>query len=314
VEGVDSQVERKKLRGGDEKLTISRASSQTTAFGRGAFSRYPNLRNLAFTVPILVVLLILFVLPISRIIVRSFYESGFTLKHYLHILHTPVYFRIFIITFRIAFLVTAICLVAGYPVAYLLSKVSPRRGNLLMIFVMLPFWTSILVRSYAWMVLLQREGIINSVLLKLGLIDAPIKMMFNSIGVTVGMVHVLLPFMILPLLAVMKGVDRNLLKAAENLGASPFVAWWKVFFPLSLPGVGAGSLLVFMMAIGFFITPSLLGGRTDVMISMAIEAQVNDMVNWGLASSMAVVLLGVTTAIFFVYDRILGLDKMWGGV
>lgn len=183
-----------------------------------------------------------------------------------------------------------------------------------MIFVMLPFWTSILVRSYAWMVLLQREGIINSVLLKLGLIDAPIKMMFNSIGVTVGMVHVLLPFMILPLLAVMKGVDRNLLKAAENLGASPFVAWWKVFFPLSLPGVGAGSLLVFMMAIGFFITPSLLGGRTDVMISMAIEAQVNDMVNWGLASSMAVVLLGVTTAIFFVYDRILGLDKMWGGV
>jgi ABC-type spermidine/putrescine transport system permease subunit I len=120
--------------------------------------------------------------------------------------------------------------------------------------------------------------------------------------------------MILPLLAVMKGIDRNLLRAAENLGASPFVAWWKVFFPLSLPGVGAGSLLVFMMAIGFFITPSLLGGRTDVMISMAIEAQVNDMVNWGLASSLSAVLLCITLAIFFLYDRMLGLDKMWGGV
>ena len=120
--------------------------------------------------------------------------------------------------------------------------------------------------------------------------------------------------MILPLLAVMKGIDRNLLKAAENLGARPFVSWWKVFFPLSLPGVGAGCLLVFMMGIGFFITPSLLGGRTDVMISMAIEAQVNDMVNWGLASALAVVLLGITIFIFIIYDRLLGLDKMWGGV
>ena len=223
----------------------------------------------------------------------------FTLKHYLHILHAPVYFRIFLITFRIAFLVTVVCLIAGYPVAYLLSKVSPHKSNLLMIFVMIPFWTSILVRSYAWMVLLQREGILNVMLMKLGLISAPVKMIFNPIGVTVGMVHVLLPFMILPLLAVMKGIDRNLLKAAENLGASPAVAWWKVFFPLSLPGVGAGCLLVFMMGIGFFITPALLGGRTDVMISMAIEAQVNDMVNWGLASALAVVLLGIT--IFHLY-------------
>lgn len=286
----------------------------TRIFSKGVFIRYPNLRSLGLIVPILVVLSILFVLPISRIILKSFYETGFTLKHYLHVLHTPVYFQIFLITFRIAFLVTVFCLLAGYPVAYLLSNVSPRKGNLLMIFVMLPFWTSILVRSYAWMVLLQREGIINSLLLKIGLIETPIKMMFNPIGVTVGMVHILLPFMILPLLAVMKGIDRNLLRAAENLGASPLLAWWKVFFPLSLPGVGAGSLLVFMMAIGFFITPSLLGGRTDVMISMAIEAQVNDMVNWGLASSLSAILLAITLAIFFLYDRMLGLDKMWGGV
>jgi ABC-type spermidine/putrescine transport system permease subunit I len=164
------------------------------------------------------------------------------------------------------------------------------------------------------MVLLQREGIINSVLLKLGVISAPIKMMFNPIGVVVGMVHILLPFMILPLLAVMKGIDRNLLKAAENLGANPAVAWWKVFFPLSLPGVGAGAVLVFMMGIGFFITPSLLGGPKDIMISMAIEAQINEMVNWELASALSVVLLTITVAIFIVYNRILGLDKMWGGV
>lgn len=126
--------------------------------------------------------------------------------------------------------------------------------------------------------------------------------------------NVFLPFMILPLVAIMKGIDRNLLKAAENLGASPVVAWWKIFFPLSLPGVGAGCLLVFMMGIGFFITPSLLGGRTDVMISMAIESQVNDMVNWGLASALAAVLLGITILLFVIYDQILGLDKMWGGV
>ena len=277
-------------------------------------TRYPHVRSLAFTLPILIVLLVLFAFPISKIIVRSFMDPGLTLKHYLHILHAPVYFRILLITFRIAFFVTVVCLIAGYPVAYFLSKLPPRKSNLLMIFVMLPFWTSILVRSYAWMVLLQREGILNWVFMKLGLIGAPIKMMFNPIGVTVGMVHVLLPFMILPLLAVMKGIDRNLLKAAENLGARPFVAWWKVFFPLSLPGVGAGCLLVFMMGIGFFITPSLLGGRTDVMISMAIEAQVNDMVNWGLASALAVVLLGITIFIFIIYDRLLGLDKMWGGV
>ena len=288
--------------------------SKETKFGNKILTRYPHLRNVAFLIPILIVLLVLFAFPISKIIIRSFVDPAFTLKHYLHILYAPVYFRIFLITFRIAFLVTVVCLIAGYPVAYLLSKVSPQKSNLLMIFVMIPFWTSILVRSYAWMVLLQREGILNLILMKLGLISAPIKMMFNQIGVTVGMVHVLLPFMILPLLAVMKGIDRNLLKAAENLGATPTVAWWKVFFPLSLPGVGAGCLLVFMMGIGFFITPALLGGRTDVMISMAIEAQVNDMVNWGLASALAVVLLGITIFIFIIYDHVLGLDKMWGGV
>jgi putative spermidine/putrescine transport system permease protein len=285
-----------------------------TSLGDMILTRYPHVRYLAFTLPILIVLLVLFVFPISKIIIRSFMDPGFTLKHYLHILHTPVYFRILFITFRIAFFVTVVCLFAGYPVAYLLSKLPPRKSNLLMIFVMLPFWTSLLVRSYAWMVLLQREGILNMILMKLGLISTPIKMMFNPIGVTVGMVHILLPFMILPLLAVMKGIDRNLLKAAENLGARPSVAWWKVFFPLSLPGVGAGCLLVFMMGIGFFITPSLLGGRTDTMISMAIEAQVNDMVNWGLASALAVVLLGITIFIFIIYDRILGLDRMWGEI
>jgi len=276
--------------------------------------RFSNLRSFVFTIPILLVLLILFVYPISRIIIQSFFKEGFTLKYYFHLFHEPVYFRIFLITFRIAFVVTVICLLAGYPVAYVLSKISPHKSNILMIFVMFPFWTSILVRSYAWMVLLQREGIINSILLKLGVISAPLKMMFNPIGVVIGMVHILLPFMILPLLAVMKGIDRNLLKAAENLGARPAVAWWKVFFPLSLPGIGAGSVLVFMMGIGFFITPSLLGGPKDIMISMAIEAQVNEMVNWELASALSVILLTITVAIFIIYNRILGLDKMWGGI
>jgi len=182
-----------------------------------------------------------------------------------------------------------------------------------MILVLIPFWTSILVRTYAWMVLLQRQGVFNRWLLELGLIDEPLRMMYNRIGVLVGMTHVLLPFMVLPTYAVMRGIDRNLLRAAANLGASPLQSFLRVFLPLSLPGVAAGSLLVFILALGFFITPALMGGRTDMMIAQLIETQIRTQLNFAFAAALATVLLVVTLIIFAIYNRLLGLDKMFGG-
>ena len=179
-----------------------------------------------------------------------------------------------------------------------------------MTLVIVCLWTSILVRSYAWMAILQRTGIINTLLIKAGFIAQPLKLMYNSFGVTVGMAHVLLPFMIMPLYGVMKGIDRNLLKAAQNLGASPFKAFVRVFIPLSVPGIAAGCILVFVVALGFFITPALLGGGRVVMISNLIDTQVNQLLNWGLAAAISIVLIVITLTLFYIANRFLGLFKM----
>ena len=203
-----------------------------------------------------------------------------------------------------------ICLILGYPIAYLLSSVSERNRNLLMILVIIPLWTSILVRNYAWMVLLGRRGVFNSILTGLGVIDAPIRMLYNIFSVHIGMVHMMMPFMILALLGVMSGIDRSLLKVAESLGASRFQAFVRIFVPLSLPGVGAGSLLVFIFSLGFFITPALLGGRGSTMISMLIEQQVS-LLNWGFASALSLLLLVVTVLFFLLYSRFFTLERIW---
>ncbi len=264
--------------------------------------------------PALVLLLVLFVYPIARLLVTSIYDQGvFTLAHYQRIVQVDLYLRVMRTTFTIALQVTAICLVLGYPLAYFLSTLRARTARLLLILVLIPFWTSILVRTYAWMVLLQRQGVINRWLIELGLIDEPLRMMYNRIGVLVGMVHVLLPFMVLPTFAVMRGIDRDLIRAAQNLGATPLQAFLRVFFPLSLPGVAAGSLLVFILALGFFITPALMGGRTDIMIAQLMEDQIRTQLNFPFAAALGTVLLAVTLVIFVIYNRLLGLDKIFGG-
>jgi ABC-type spermidine/putrescine transport system permease subunit I len=181
-----------------------------------------------------------------------------------------------------------------------------------MIFVLVPFWTSILVRSYAWMVLLGKEGPLNQALVALGIVDQPVQLLNTRFAVYIGMVHVLLPFMILPLYAVMRGIDRSLLRAAENLGARPSQVFRQVFLPLSLPGVAAGCLLVFILALGFYITPALLGGQRDVMISMLIQQQVTQL-KWGVASALAVVLLVLSLGIYVAFTRILGVQRLFGG-
>ncbi len=274
-------------------------------------------RQLGYVVlllPAVALLVLLFVYPILRLLITSVYVDGhLSLEHYRRIVEVDVYLRVLRTTFTIALQVTLICLVLGYPLAYFLATLRPRTARLLMILVLIPFWTSILVRTYAWMVLLQRQGVVNQWLLSLGLIDEPLRMMYNRIGVLVGMSHVLLPFMVLPTYAVMRGIDRTLLRAAANLGASPFQSFLRVFFPLSLPGLTAGCLLVFILALGFFITPALMGGRTDMMIAQLIETQIRTQLNFSFAAALATVLLVVTLVILAIYNRLLGIDKMFGG-
>jgi len=260
----------------------------------------------------LLFLLTFYVYPISRMLLRSLFDPGFTLNHYRHFFSEAAYSSVLVNTFKMSISVTLICLVLGYPVAYLLASLPSRVSNLLMIMVVLPFFTAILVRTYAWMVILGRNGMVNQFLMEVGFISSPLKLMHNLFGVYVGMVHILLPFMILPIYSVMIGIDKSLMRAAENLGANPAKVFFHVFMPLSLSGVGGGCLLVFIIALGFFITPSLLGGVSDVMISMFIETQVNQLLNWGFASAMAVLLLSMTLIIFSVYNRFFGIERMMG--
>ncbi len=209
-------------------------------------------------------------------------------------------------TLWISLLVTVVCVLLGYPVAYLLATQPPAVTNLLMILVLLPFWTSVLVRTTAWVVLLQTGGVVNGLLQWAGIINAPLKLIYNRFGVCVAIAHVLLPFMILPLYAVMKGIGSTTMRAAVSLGAHPFVAFARVYFPQTLPGVVAGSLLVFISAIGYYITPALIGGADDQMISFFIAFYTNQTLNWGLAAALGSVLLAATLVLFFVYTRIVG--------
>jgi putative spermidine/putrescine transport system permease protein len=213
-------------------------------------------------------------------------------------------------TFWVSFLVTAFCVLLGYPVAYLLANLPLRTSNLLMILVLLPFWTSLLVRTTAWIVVLQTEGVLNDVMMFLGIIDERIQLIFNRFGVIVAMTHILLPFMILPIYSVMKNIQPSYLRAARSLGATPWTAFWRVYFPQSLPGIGAGGLLVFILALGYYITPTLVGGPTDQLVSYFIADHTNRSLNWGLASSLGGLLLASVLVVYIAYDRVVGIDNM----
>lgn len=264
-------------------------------------------------IPSMAFLLSIFVYPLSLILMKSFIDPAPTLKHYAHFFENPAYFKVLLVTFKISLTVTLLTLILGYPIAYLLCRVSDKTRNYLLIFVLIPFWTSLLVRNYAWMIFLGREGILNQILVRCGFIDSPIKFLHTTFAVNLGMAHMMLPFMILALFSVMKGIDLSLLRAASSLGAGIVQIFYRIYFPLSLPGVAAGCLLVFIFSLGFFITPSLLGGRGDIMISMLIEIQVSELLNWGFGSALAAILLVMTIILFYVYNRFLGLDRIWGG-
>jgi putative spermidine/putrescine transport system permease protein len=214
------------------------------------------------------------------------------------------FFKILMRTFSVSAVVTFFCLLLGYPLAYWLSTLSPRQANILMILVLVPFWTSVLVRSAAWIVLLQTNGLINRFFLEMGLINEPLPLLFNRVGVIIAMVHILLPFMILPLYSVMKSVPPTYLRAAVSLGSSPLAAFFRVYMPQTYPGMGAGGLLVFILSIGYYVTPALLGGADDQMLSYYIAQYTNVTVNWGMACALGAVLLSATLVLYAVYRRV----------
>ncbi len=274
--------------------------------------RPPLLRGLVPLAPLLLFLAVFFIYPVSRMLLLGFSGGASALARYHELWATGLYRHVLAETFRISMTVTIACLLLGYPVAYTLATAPPRRANLLLILVITPFWISILARSFTWMVLLQRAGVVNQLLLALHVVRAPVPLVYNLLGVYIGMIHILLPFMILSLYAVMRGIDPSLLRAAGNLGASDWQAFRRVFFPLSLPGVAAGSLMLFVVGLGFFITPALLGGGKVTTVAMLIEAYIHQAFDWGLASALALVLLVATVLVFVAYNRVLNLDRMFG--
>jgi putative spermidine/putrescine transport system permease protein len=221
-----------------------------------------------------------------------------------------IYLEIFARTFWMGLVITAICLVLAYPLAYLLANLPTRQSNLLMILVLLPFWTSILVRVAAWIVLLQSSGLINGALLSLGIIDKPLQLVFNRTGVYISMVHIMLPFMILPIYSVMKGISPTYMRAAVSLGCHPFASFWRVYFPQTLAGVSAGGLLVFILSIGYYITPALLGSPGDQMVSYFVAFYTNTSINWGMATALGGLLLFATLVLYVVYSWLVGASRL----
>ena len=221
-----------------------------------------------------------------------------------------IHLMVFGRTLWVSLMVTLLCLAIGYPRAYWISHLPARSGNLVMVLVLLPFWTSLLVRTTAWVVLLQKEGVVNSMLMGAGLISQPLEMTFNRFGVVIAMTHILLPFMILPLVSVMRGISPAYVRAARSLGATPATAFWRVYLPQSLPGISAGVLLVFILALGYYITPALLGGAGDQMMSFFIADNLSRSLNWGLASALGALLLAGVLLLYAVYERTVGLTNV----
>jgi len=256
--------------------------------------------------------LAVYLYPLTRLLAWSFFSPGFTLEHYAKLFGEPAYMRALRNTAEISIWVTVLALALGYPLAYLMTVVSGRVRTLLIVLVLVPFWTSVLVRTFAWMVILGKRGIVNQLLVGWGLIDRPLALIYNMLGVQIGMVHVLLPFMVFPLLSVMTRIDIALVAAARSLGASPRQAFLRIFLPLSLPGVSAGCVLVFLLAVGFYITPALLGGEGQVTFTTLIELVVRDLLDWNFGASLGVFLLTVVGTLFVLFSTLFGLERLTG--
>jgi putative spermidine/putrescine transport system permease protein len=278
---------------------------------RAGLARPPALDGWALLlVPGVVFLLLAFGIPLAGMVLRSLTDPS--PATYLEVFQSRTFLVSMGYTFQLALIVTLACLVLGYPWAYLMHTAGPTLRWVLAGMVILPFWSSLLVRTYAWSVLLRPSGVINFVLHQLGLVQQPLQLMGNTLGVAIGMTQIMLPFMVLPLFAVMSRMDPDLVPAAQGLGARPLTAFVRVFLPLTLPGIAAGSVLVFVVALGFYITPTVLGNARSPMLSQHIVNQTSVLLDFGLASALAVVLLVVTVALIYVGSRFASLGEALG--
>lgn len=273
-----------------------------------ADARRESLALLALCSPGLLLVGVIIVLPIGWLFWLSFFDETGMLSgsNYARFVEQSSYVRTFVTTFKVAFTVTGLCVLLGYPLAYMLSQLRQRIASVCLIFVILPFWTSVLVRTYAWLVILQRKGLVNTWLMNLGVIDQPLSLANNFTGVIIGMTHIMLPFLVLPLYASMKAIDSDYLRAGMNLGASPSATFRQIFFPLSLPGLASGVVIVFVLCLGFFVTPALMGGGKVIMWAMRMEQTTSLYSNWGAGSALGVILLAVTLGLLALLQRLFG--------
>ena len=283
-------------------------------FGRFFFQR-PQLGYTLMAGAAGMFLALFFGYPLLNILKFAIYQDGLTAAHFREIIFHPQghYLTVFFNTFRVAAIVTMLTFVLGYPMAALLLCARRKWQRLFMICVILPFWTSVLVRTYAWMVLLGRRGLVNTFLIQAGMVDEPVNLLFNTTGTIIGMTHIMLPYMIFPLFSVMQNIDLRLMSAAYTMGAKPWQAFLKIFLPLSLPGIFGGGLLVFIISLGFFITPALMGGQKDLMVAVLIERRVMDLLQWGMGAALGLVLLVATLLLVIVVRRFIGIEALFGG-
>ncbi|MGC1409531.1 MAG: ABC transporter permease [Acetobacteraceae bacterium] len=270
---------------------------------------WQRIAPILLVLPLALYMLAFYLLPLASMLLRSVAEPSWTLDNYRRLASDSVFLEVFWTTLRTALVVTIGTMLLGYPVALALSRLRRGAATVVLIVVLLPFWTSVLVRSYAWMVLLGRHGVINELLIGAGLIGAPLRLLNTSFAVHIAMIHILLPYMILPIASVLRQIDGALPRAAAGLGAPPWRVFLHVVLPLSLPGVAAGTLLVFVLSLGFYITPALVGGPRDLMLSMLIAQQV-DLLNWPYAACLSAALLAVTLLLIAAFQRLPGMREL----
>lgn len=259
--------------------------------------------GLGFAMPAILLLLAFFIIPVAALLMRSVTEPEPGLQNYAALLGSATYAKVFFNTFFVAGLVTIVTMLIAFPVSWALAIMPPRWGAVIFAVILLSMWTNLLARTYAWMVLLQQTGLINRTLMALGLIDQPLQLTNNLVGVTIGMVYIMLPFMILPLYGVIKKIDPAILQAAALCGATKAQALRRVLLPLATPGLASGGLMVFVMSLGYFVTPSLLGGTANMMLPELIVQQVQSLVNWGMGGAAAFILLVVTLGLYALQLR-----------
>ncbi|RWO63857.1 ABC transporter permease [Mesorhizobium sp.] len=279
--------------------------------------RQPILRRpdgVGGALPALTLITLFFVVPVVALLLRSVTEPVPGLQNYATLFGDGTYVRVFLNTFLVATVVTAVTVIVAFPVAWMLAIMPPALGSIVFGIIILSMWTNLLTRTYAWMVLLQRTGVINRTLMDIGLISEPLPLINNLTGVTIGMVYIMLPFMILPLVGTLRAIDPMTLRAAALCGASPFDAFRRILLPLSLPGIAAGGLMVFVMSLGYFVTPTLLGGTSNMMLAAMIAQMIQSLLNWGLGSAAAFILLLVTMALYALQLRLVGAKRMTGGI